>query len=111
MTGSNSSTLNLESRLQYFLSTSELNACANCGLRREEHVDDKCLYEASKYNDSALRQFIVELLRNGGDLEIRTTSFTFKQRVIANAADERSSVHTGSILAYGKATLNAKDRT
>lgn len=107
------SILNLESKLQYQLSTAQLNSCANCGLTREEHQEDKCLFESSRYSDTELRQFIIELLRNGGELEIRTANFTLSQRVIANVADElpRNSVHTGVILAFGKASLNAKDRT
>lgn len=105
------STLNLESKLQYYFATAQLNSCANCGLTREEHQEDKCLFESSRYSDTDLRQFVLELLRNGGELEIRTANFTLSQRVIANVADERNSVHTGTILAFGKASLNAKDRT
>lgn len=74
--------------LRWSFTPTRLDQCARCGKPWAEHTNSKCLFEATEFEKEILSEFLVALLRNGGELTIKTEGFTFSQKLKGLLVDD-----------------------
>lgn len=82
--------------------------CDHCGKPESQHSDGHCLFEASIYRVSRMRDFLEDLMKNGGRLQIATRNFLLVQDLTSNEYEVTATNFIGSILTSGPAVLDKK---
>jgi hypothetical protein len=67
--------------LTYTFRQHKLDTCANCEKTRDEHSEDDCLFEASRFQKHQLREFLELLMQKGADLTITCGPYELKQMI------------------------------
>lgn len=91
--------------LKYTFSRYRLEHCKHCRKPREEHVDGKCLFEATIFKQNELMEFFELLMRKGGVLTLKVGRHSLSQKIRVPAVDQGANTVTGDIRTEGDAFL------
>lgn len=94
-------------RLHYEFSPRQLENCVHCGEREERHADGTCLFEATQFEESALRDFFRHFFQNGGELILVSDGAVLHQHIRLKDFDQTKGNLRGEIKTVGVATLEA----
>jgi hypothetical protein len=99
----------------YAFQESRLALCIHCQKALEEHTNNKCLFEASHYEQHALLGFFQLLLKDGGTLTLTAGNQVLTQEIVASSVEQAAHSVKGLIRTNGPACLTedprAKNRT
>lgn len=65
-----------------------LSTCANCQKPEEEHAGSKCLFEPTTWAQNEVKQILIALLEDGGEMTITTATGSISQRIEGGASVE-----------------------
>ena len=99
----------LEAEMNYSFDRIRLEVCASCGKLQREHAGKDCLFEASEYKIHALRQFLDQIIRHGGELTLTSGPFKLTQKVNASMWDQVVDSAKVNIYTHGDVTFESAD--
>jgi hypothetical protein len=94
--------------LAYTFRQHQIDTCANCQKTRDQHSEDDCLFEASRFQQHQLKEFFEKVFTEGAEVTITTGHYTLKQRVAATAMDALEGRMTTDLRTSGDAYLEVR---
>lgn len=99
--------------LVYTFTPVQLEVCVHCKQPPDKHADGTCLFEATHFEESALRTFFRQFFKEGGELILVSNGAVLHQHLRLNDFDQTNDRLRGEIRTSGVATLempNAEKR-